>query len=191
MVLLIPATVSAKHPGEYKLIIPFQAPPLHSMEQVVIHEVFSFNCGHCFNFHSKIKPRLKEKFGDNIKFKPQPIGWGGHDPGRLYFIAKKKGKGEEVISTIFDLVFNNGLGKSVFQRDKLQFVAKYNDLTKEFKEMMDSPEIIKEMNQSVQYADSKQIHETPTLIIGEGMVPHRNYDNLVLIINSLLKKPVK
>jgi len=191
LILFIPTLIYAKNPGRYELIVPFQAPPVRSMDQVVIHEVFAFDCGHCFNFHSKVKPRLVKKFGDKIKIIPQPIGWRGPNPGRLYYIAEKFGKGEQVILSTFDMIFNKGLGAGVFKKDILQFVAKYNGLEKEFKTMMESPEIVKKMNQSIQYADSKNINSTPTLVIGEGMVPEREYNNLVTIINSLLKHPVK
>lgn len=190
IILFIPALLFAKNPGRYELVIPFQAPPVHSMNQVVIHEVFAFDCGHCFNFHSKIKPRIVKKFGEKVKIIPQPIGWRGHNPGRLYFIAEKYGKGEQVIMTTFDMIFNKGLGASVFQKDILQFVAQYNGLKKEFEAMMEAPEIVAKMNKSVQYAKSKNIDSTPTLIIGDGMVPEREYNNLITIINSLLKKPV-
>ncbi len=189
--LIIPATIFANIPGNYELIVPQIPPPAGSLDKVTLVEVFAFDCIHCYHFNKDMLPKLKSKFGNKLEFLAKPIGWRGHDPGRLMFIAEEKGKGHEVMMTIFQMVFDYGLGEQMFTRDKLQFVAQKHGLSKEFKTMMDSPQITNKMNQSVQYAQTKNINSTPTLVIEESLIPLRQYSNLVLIINSLLKNPVK
>ncbi len=188
--LLIPFTVFSATPGKYEVVVPFSAPPANSLDQVTIHEVFAFDCPHCFDFHTKEFKALKKKFKNKVKFILQPIGWRGPDPGRLYFIALQKGKGEQVLTMIFDFIFNKGLGREMFTRDKLQFVARMNGLTYEFKTMMDDPKIVKKMNESMDFAKQRNIDSTPTLVIESVMIAQRNYSNLVTIINGLLKEPV-
>ena len=190
LLLLLPVTAFAAIPGKYDVVVPYSPPPPNSLDQVTIHEVFAFDCGHCFDFHKNEYKALKKHFKNKVKFVLHPIGWRGPDPGRLYFIAEQKGKGEQVLTMTFDFIFNKGLGKEMFNRDKLQFVARLNGLTKEFNTMMDAPEIVKKMNESMDYAKEKKIDSTPTLVIENVMIPNRRYSNLVTIINALLKEPV-
>ncbi|MBU2514989.1 DsbA family protein [bacterium] len=187
LVLLFPFLTIADIPGRYELLVPNVPPPAHSLDIVHIVEVFSFDCGHCYHFNRDIYPKLKEKFGDKIELIPKPIGWRGHDPGRLFYIAESKGKGHDVMMMIFQLVFDGGLREQMFSRDKLQFVAKKHGLENEFKTMMDSPEIIGKMNEGIQYSESRRINSTPTLIIEDSIMPIRDYSNLVTIISALLK----
>ena len=120
----------------------------------------------------------------------RPIGWRGHDPGRLYFIAEEQGKGDKVIEMIFDFVHEKGLGRSMFTRDKLRFVAKLNGLSNEFKTRMDDPNIIQKMKASAEYAEKRNITSTPTIVIENVLKAERDFNNLSTIINSLLKDPV-
>jgi predicted DsbA family dithiol-disulfide isomerase len=188
--LLMPLSLQAKLPGDYQIIVPYTAPAEHSLDRVTIHEVFAFDCPHCYTFHKHTRKALAEKFKEKVHFISQPIGWRGHDPGRLYFIAEKFGKGDAVILMIFDFVFDKGLGLGMYQRDKLQFVARLIGLSEEFKTMMDDPEIIDAMNRSVAFSRERGIESTPTLVMEGVLIPSRQYDNLVTIINALLKDPV-
>lgn len=188
--ILLPASLLADIPGDYKLVVPQIPPALRSLDKVKLAEVFAFDCVHCYYFNRDMMPELKAKFGDKLELVPKPIGWRGHDPGRLYFIAEEKGKGHDVMMSIFQMVFDYGLGEQMFTRDKLQFVARKHGLEKEFKSLMDEPRIVGKMNRSIQYSQLKNVDSTPTLIIEDSIIPVRHYSNLVLIINSLLKNPV-
>lgn len=183
-------SLSAGIPGKYEIIVPHVPPAERSKTQVTLVEVFAFDCGHCFNFNKNMLPKLESKFGDKIKFMAKPIGWRGHDPGRLYFIAEEKGKGHQVMMMIFDLIFEKGLGRQMFERDKLQFVAKLNGLTQEYNTLMDDPRIVRKMNESVQYAGIRNINSTPTIVIEDVLIPERTFSNIVKIVNAILIDPV-
>jgi len=189
-VVFLPLSVIAEIPGKYEPIVPHRPPKQNSLDQVRIFEVFAFDCLHCYRFFAREHPKLKKKFGNKVKFIMQPIGWRGHDPGRLYFIAQEKGKGDKVIAMIFDFVHEKGLGNSMFTRDKLQFVAKLNGLSKEFKTRMDDPKIVRKMNESAEYSDKRNITSTPTIVIEDVLKADRRFSNLNTIINALLKDPV-
>jgi predicted DsbA family dithiol-disulfide isomerase len=184
-------TVYAEIPGKYELIPPMQTPAANSLDQVQIDEVFAFSCGYCDKFHKSTYPRLKKRFGDKIKFVFRPVGWLGHDPGRLYYIAEEKGKGEGAMTMIFNLIHEGGLGRQMYDRDKLQFVAKKLGLSNEFKTRMDDEVIVRKMNGSVQWAADRNIDSTPTLVIEKSLKVNRDFNNMVTVINSLLKEPVK
>jgi len=179
--------------GHYTVTPPMVEPALHSQDKVVIHEVFYFGCPHCFHLHQEF-PKFLAKFGDKVQVISVPIGWSGPDPGRLMMIGRLIGpeKEEAIKSMIFDFVHAKGLGKSLFSRDKLQFVAKLNNLEKEFHTQMDSPKVVQMMNEAMQYAKDKNVQNTPTLIVGDSiMVEGADLDNLALVVNSLLKEPVR
>jgi predicted DsbA family dithiol-disulfide isomerase len=189
--LTISTTVFCDIPGNYDLIVPNIPPKAHSLNQVTLTEVFAFDCGHCYNFAKNQIPELTKKFGNKIKLIQKPIGWRGHDPGRLFFIAEEKGKGHEVMMMIFNFIFDKGVGRSMFQRNRLKFIARRAGLYKEFQTRMDDPAIVKKMNDSIQYAEEREIHGTPTLIIEDKMIARNDLPNLITIINALLKEPVE
>ncbi len=190
VLLFIPMTGFSAIPGKYEVMIPFSPPAARSLDQVTVHVVFAFDCGHCYNFHRNQQKALKQKFGNKVRLIGQPIGWRGQDPGRLYFLAEEQGKGEAVLMMIFDFLFDKGLGVEMFKRDKLQFVAQMNGLTEEFKSRMDSPEIVSKMRKSMDYAKERKIDSTPTVVIENVIFAERDLGNLITIINALLKKPV-
>ena len=187
---LFPLTFFSAILGEFEIMIPGIPPKEKSLDVVKIYEVFSFGCPHCFYLNNKI-PKFKERFGKKVEIIPVPIGWIGPDPGRLYYIAKSKGKGEQVKDMIFDFYHVKGLGKTIYTRDKLQFVARMNGLAKEFKDLMDDPIVIKEMNDGIQMAEDKKIKSTPTFLVEGVLKASGNLENLFYIVNSLLKEPVK
>jgi 2-hydroxychromene-2-carboxylate isomerase len=187
---LLPTGGMAQIKGEYKLLPGRTLPPAGSLQQVTVHEVFAFDCPYCYFFYRDEVPRLKQKFGDKIRFIPQPIGWRGHDPGRLMFIAQEAGKEKEVILMIFEFIFEKGLGESMFTRDRLQFVAQLNGLSEAFRSLMDAPDIVAKMNASVGFAKERRIQSTPTIVVADTLTVDPFYENLVEIINSLLVEPV-
>ena len=187
---LMPVFGYAEIQGRWEQLVPKIPPAENSLDVVTIHEVFSFGCPHCYTFNEHAH-KLKKKFGKKIKIVPLPIGWMGLDPGRLYFIAEKYGKGEAVKDMIFDFYHQKGLERQIYERDKLQYVARFNGLTEQFKKEMDSKEIIKKMEASIAFAKEYEINSTPTIIVEKSMKASGDFKNLVKIINSLLKEPVK
>ena len=75
----------------------------HSLDMVTVHYVFAFSCPHCHHFNPVLN-QLKAQFGDKIKIIGVPMPWGGDDPGRLYLLAEKRGKGDEVKDMLFDFI---------------------------------------------------------------------------------------
>lgn len=180
-------------PGNYEIIIPNIPPREHSLDKVRLTEFFSVTCGHCYNFH-RSSHILKEKFGDKLEIIPNPVGWYGKDPGRLYYIGKRFGKGKQVLDTIFSFVFDQSIeniGQKIFQRDMLKNVALVAGLSEEFDTYMDDPEIVIQMDEAVLNAEDFNVHATPTIVIEGSIKTSGNIENLIEIINSLLKRPVQ
>lgn len=142
-------------------------------------------------YYHKGLVELKEMFGDKIKINYEPIGWLGHDPGRLFFIAEENGKGHETMMMIFEYTIEKGVGKGMSERRSLTVAAKKSGIPLEFFKQMDNPRIIKKMENSIQKAKRNNISSTPTLIIEGKLITSGDFSNLVTIINALLKEPVK
>jgi len=186
------AVQAAEIEGIYKVHAPMVAPKAHSLDKVVIHEVFYFGCPHCYHLHQEW-PKFLKHFGNKVEVVSVPIGWSGPDPGRLMMIARLIGpeKEEAIKSMIFDFVHAKGLGRSLFTRDKLQFVAKLNGLSAEFNTQMDDPKVVKMMNDAMAYAKKMGVESTPTLILGDSLIVEgADLNNLTQVVNSLLKQPV-
>ena len=172
-------------------VLPGPMPKAGSLKQVVVHEFFAFHCPHCHHFHAELKA-LKKKFGKKLKVVYVPIDWAGPDPAKLYYIAQAKGKGMDVMDMLFDFIHEKGLGDSLYKdRFKLAYVAKLNGLMDEFKKDIDSPAITAQYNKGRELAQQKGVDSTPVLVVEGVLKATGNADNLTLIINSLLQKPVK
>ena len=186
------STSAAELDGQYEIAPPMLAPKAHSLDTLVIHEVFFFGCPHCYELHKEM-PEFLKAYGKKVQVISVPIGWAGPDAGRLLMIARRVSpeKEEAVKTMIFDFIHAKGLGKSMFSRDKLQFVAKLNGLSTEFSQQMDDPKIVKMMDEAMAYAKEKGVESTPTLIINDAVkVVGADLNNLKLVVNSLLKEPV-
>jgi predicted DsbA family dithiol-disulfide isomerase len=176
--------------GKYDIIVPNIPPVEHSLDKIRIDEVFSFTCSHCYNFH-KNAVFLEKIFGDKIEIHSIPIGWGGHNPGKLFYIAEEANKGHQVKARIFEFAFDREKGGEIYKMDVLRGVAIVEGVQNFFDEKMDSPEITKKMKAGIRLADISKIDSTPTIVIERSIKTSGDIKNLVTVINSLLKEPVK
>ena len=176
--------------GEYSVVVPHKPPPEHSLDRVHVDEIFSFTCPHCFRFHQQIDT-IRQIFGEKIKITSIPIGWSGQNPGRLFYIGEKLGKGDRIKDRIFKLVFEKDLALVIDQRMILKNVARQEGIAREFDLLINDPGIIKRMQDGTDLAKFAGITRTPSLLIENVIITSTNIENLFLIINSLLKEPVK
>ncbi len=178
-------------PGNYDIIAPLLPPAEHSLDKVHVDEVFSFTCSHCFELN-KVLPLIEKTFEGKLEIESRPVGWVGHNPGRLYYIGVKKGKGQQVKDRIFSFVFEQGeeVGNRIDTKEILKNVAILEGLSREFDELMEDPGIVKKMNDSIAFAKQADIDSTPTLVIEGAIKTSRDFGNLFGILNSLLKEPV-
>ena len=176
--------------GEYIVVVPHLPPPEHSLDRVHIDEIFSFTCLHCYRFHQKIGT-IRQAFGSKIEITSKPIGWSGQNPGRLFYIGEKMGKGDRIKDRIFKLVFEKDLALIIDQKMILKSVARLEGISREFEDLIDDPMIVRQMRDGKDLAKTAGITKTPSLLIENVIVTSTDIENLFLIINSLLKEPVK
>lgn len=188
--LLLSTSALAEIKGVYKKLPGKKLPKAASYNKVVIHEYFSFGCGHCFHLHEQL-PALKAYFGDKLEVVGVPVALAGEEPGRLYYIALQNGKEEAVKDMIFQFIHVKKFGQMMYQRDKLQFVAKLNKLTSQYDTLKDDPAITAEVLAGRDYFLKYEFQGTPTVVIEGSIQASGDVENLKRIINSLLKRPVQ
>ena len=184
---LLPLTSFGAIPGKYEVV--GKIPKAKSLDVVEIREIFSFTCPHCNDFNKKI-PTLKRRFGDKIKIIGHPIAWVGPNPAKLYYVAVLKGVHEEVKDFIFSAVFDSGI-QNINDLKILSFIANQFNINKDFQNLIDDPKIEDALKSGKEYAKLKKVTSTPTIIIQDGLKMHGDIENISVIINSLLKQPVK
>ena len=90
--------------GEHYDILP-QAVRTANSEKIEINEVFSYTCGHCFNFQTDLHPWVKALPAD-VDFQSTPAVWqSGLEPyARAYYAAKILNVLDKVHMPIFDAI---------------------------------------------------------------------------------------
>jgi len=190
--LSIPTVLFSAVKGDYEIVFPNIPPKEHSLDVVHIDEIFAFYCGYCNSLNNSLK-QIKKDFGSKLKINPVPLGSPTTMPGKLVYVAMDFGKADEVKNILFDFYHYNLLGKEIFYNiDHLQAAANMAGINRDIKPLLDAPKIIKKMNDGLALAKSYEANTTPTLII-EGVIKTvgARPDNLIEIVNSLLKEPVK
>lgn len=187
LIVFLPVTLWAVIPGKYEVI--GNVPKVHSLNVVEIREIFSFTCPHCFDFNNQL-PTLRRRFGKKIKIIGHPIGWAGPNPGKLYYIALTKGVQDDVKDFIFSAVFDSGIS-NINDLKMLSFIANQYKIGPDFERLINDPKIENAMKAGQEYAKARNITSTPTLVIENGLKMHGDIENLSIVINALLKEPVK
>ena len=139
-------------------------PAAHSVKKVVYEEFMNFGCPHCNNLY-KASRNFRKKFADKVEFIDIPIVFRGQDdsPLRLYYVAKKIGKGDLIIDELFKASFTHNV--NVFDPGITNYLARSLGIHKEFQKEKDQ----KWVNQLIEDGERKAtiygLTGTPTIVI--------------------------
>ena len=130
IILSFSLSANEKIRGHYKLV--GNKPEAKSIKKVVFEEFINFGCSHCNKLHKASKD-FRKKFADQIEFVDIPIVFKGQDdsPLRLYYVARKIGKGDLIKDELFKASFIHGV--NVFDPGITNYLARSLGITKEFK----------------------------------------------------------
>ena len=148
--------------GHYKVV--GNIPTAHSVKKVVYEEFMNFGCPHCNNLY-KASRNFRKKFADKVEFIDIPIVFRGQDdsPLRLYYVAKKIGKGDLIIDELFKASFTHNV--NVFDPGITNYLARSLGIYKEFQKEKDQ----KWVNQLIKDGERKAtiygLTGTPTIVI--------------------------
>ena len=166
LILSFSLSANEKIRGHYKLV--GNKPDSNSIKKVVFEEFINFGCSHCNKLHKASKD-FRKKFADKIEFVDIPIVFKGQDdsPLRLYYVARKIGKGDLIKDELFKASFIHGV--NVFDPGITNYLARSLGIRKEFQEERDQQWV----NQLISDGERKSliygVKGTPTVIIQQAL----------------------
>ncbi|MCH7476665.1 MAG: thioredoxin domain-containing protein [SAR324 cluster bacterium] len=167
-------------------------PERNSLDVVVFDEYLNFTCPHCNNFRKVAQP-LKQKYGARLRINYIPILFGNQadHPLRLFFIAQREGREEEIKDLIFDAAFKFGV--NIYDPAVVQYLARSSGLGAKFEAEANADWVTEKVLRAQQQASQVGIKATPTVVLhGTILVEPQSgmqayVGNLDRIINQLLK----
>ncbi|HKI98058.1 MAG TPA: thioredoxin domain-containing protein [bacterium] len=177
--------------GNYETVGP--VPKAHSLDVVRLEEFLNFTCPHCNNFREVAKP-LFAKYGKRLKATYIPILFRGQSDGplRLYFIAERAGRAEEMKNLIFDATFRYGV--DINDPKIVSYLARSAGLAKAYEQEAHASWVDGKIKAAVARANAMGVEATPTIVLNGALrlVPSTGMNefvaNLDQVIAQLLKK---
>ena len=166
LILSFSLSANEKIRGHYILV--GNKPESNSIKKVVFEEFINFGCAHCNKLH-KASKNFRKKFANKIEFVDIPIVFKGQDdsPLRLYYVARKIGKGDLIKDELFKASFIHGV--NVFDPGITNYLARSLGIRKEFQEEKDQQWV----NQLIRDGERKSliygVRGTPTVIIQQAL----------------------
>ena len=166
LILSFSLSANEKIRGNYKLI--GNKPYPSSVKKVVFEEFINFGCSHCNKLH-KASKEFRKNFADQIEFVDIPIVFKDQNdsPLRLYYVARKIGKGDLIKDELFNASFIHGV--NVFDPGVTNYLARSLGISKEFQKEKDLPWV----NQLIRDGKRKSliygVRGTPTVIIQQAL----------------------
>ena len=166
IVMSFSISANEKIRGHYKLV--GNKPESKSIKKIVFEEFINFGCSHCNKLH-KASKEFRKNFADQIEFVDIPIVFKGQDdsPLRLYYVARKIGKGDLIKDELFNASFIHGV--NVFDPGVTNYLARSLGISKEFQKEKDLPWV----NQLIRDGKRKSliygVRGTPTVIIQQAL----------------------
>ena len=166
--LVLGFSVSAKESirGHFELVGSVQS--AHSVKKVVFEEFMNFGCTHCNKLHKASKD-FRNKFADKVQFIDIPIVFRGQNdsPLRLYYVARKIGKGKLIKEELFKASFTHGV--NVFDSGITNYLARSLGMNKEFQQEKDQVWVNKLIKEGERKSEIYGVSGTPTVVIQRAL----------------------
>ena len=150
--------------GEHYDILP-QAVRTANSEKIEINEVFSYTCGHCFNFQTDLHPWVKALPAD-VDFQSTPAVWQPSlEPyARAYYAAKILNVLDKVHMPIFDAIHVKK--KSIKKQNDFEAIFVAEGVSKEkFSSAFNSFGATSMVNQAKSRVRAYRVRGTPEIIV--------------------------
>jgi len=178
--------------GEYELMEG--EPSLHESGKVILFEFADFYCPHCHMFERVVVTKLQKEFGEN--FEARMIGFPvmtGKLPTafEMYNQAVSMGKGQEMKQVLFQSIHDKNL--QVFDKTIRALIIKEVGLdAKEFEQGLASGKPFRTLGKGKAWGERIKVTHTPTVVLdGNIRVGNLNFDNLKIVIQSILDQDKK
>lgn len=190
LALLPAAPAFAQLEGTYEAIGAVPAP--HSQDVVRVEEFLNFTCPHCNNFRQAAKP-LFERYGERLQHTNVPIAFRGQPDTalRLYFIAERAGRGDEVKELIFDATFRYGV--NIHDPKIVSYIARSAGLAEAYEREQGAAWVEKKIRAAHARADAVGVEATPTIVLNGSLrlVPRTGMQAFVANLDGLIDQLLK
>ena len=162
LILALQVNSAERIRGHYAVV--GKVPKAHTLEKVVFEEFMNFGCPHCNNLREAfIEFRKQQK--DRVKFIDIPIVFRGQDdaPLRLYYVARKLGKGDQIKDELFKARFTHGV--DVFDKGIVNYLARSLGLSEAFQKEKDAPWVNQLLAEGELKAQQYGLTGTPTVVL--------------------------
>ena len=162
LILALPLNSAERIRGHYAVV--GKVPKAHTVEKVVFEEFMNFGCPHCNNLReASIEFRKQQK--DHVEFIDIPIVFRGQDdaPLRLYYVARKLGRGDQIKDELFKARFTHGV--DVFDKGIVNYLARSLGLSEAFQKEKDAPWVNQLLGEGELKAQQYGLTGTPTVVL--------------------------
>ena len=162
LILALPVNSAERIRGHYAVV--GKVPKAHTVENVVFEEFMNFGWPHCNNLReASIEFRKQQK--DRLEFIDIPIVFRGQDdaPLRLYYVARKLGKGDQIKDELFKARFTHGV--DVFDKGIVNYLARSLGLSEAFQKEKDAPWVNQLLSEGDLKAQQYGLTGTPTVVL--------------------------
>ena len=166
LALAFPVYAKESIRGHFEIV--GSVPSVHSVKKVVFEEFMNFGCSHCNTLHNASKD-FRKKFADKVEFVDIPIVFRGQDdsPLRLYYVARKIGKGKLIKDELFKASFTHGV--NVFDSGITNYLARSLGMNKEFQKEKDQAWVNKLIKEGERKSTLYGVSGTPTVVIQRAL----------------------
>ena len=162
LILALPVNSAERIRGHYAVV--GKVPKAHTVEKVVFEEFMNFGCPHCNNLReASIEFRKQQK--DRVEFIDIPIVFRGQDdaPLRLYYVARKLGKGDQIKDELFKARFTHGV--DVFDKGIVNYLARSLGLSEVYQKEKDAPWVNQLLAEGELKVQQYGLTGTPTVVL--------------------------
>ncbi|MDA8782812.1 thiol:disulfide interchange protein DsbA/DsbL [Porticoccaceae bacterium] len=196
LVLILPMAMCQAQSDKYKAGVHYEVLPqavrTANPNKIEVNEVFSYTCGHCYNFEALLHPWSKTLAGD-VDFQQTPAIWQpALEPyARAYYSAKVLKVLDKVHMPIFEAIHVQR--QQVRTKDDLAaiFVAQGVDKAK-FDQAYNSFGMTSMVNQASSRVRGYRVRGTPEIIVnGKYRVSTRDaggFEGMLSVANFLIEK---
>ena len=166
LALAFPVYAKESIRGHFEIVGP--VPSVHSVKKVVFEEFMNFGCTHCNSMHMASKD-FRKKFEDKVEFIDIPIVFRGQDdsPLRLYYVARKIGKGKLIKDELFKASFTHGV--NIFDSGIANYLARSLGMNKEFQQEKDKAWVNNLIKEGERKSAIYGVSGTPTVVIQRAL----------------------
>jgi predicted DsbA family dithiol-disulfide isomerase len=166
LALAFPVYAKESIRGHFEIVGP--VPSVHSVKKVVFEEFMNFGCSHCNTLHNASKD-FRKKFADKVEFIDIPIVFRGQDdsPLRLYYVARKIGKGKLIKDELFKASFTHGV--NIFDSGIANYLARSLGMNKEFQQEKDKAWVNNLIKEGERKSAIYGVSGTPTVVIQRAL----------------------